>query len=640
MIDRKFLILAALFTLQPWTAAGEVATPAGGDGVASGTWTGVPRVIAVGDLHGSYEKAIRMFQGAGLVDADLHWNGGRQHLVVAGDMLDRGSGDRPLMALIRRLQGESRSAGGRVHVLLGNHEAMNLMRDLRYVNPESYQHWAADETKAARKAAWRVFKSTGADGRSEDELSSEFEESFPPGYFARQSSLEPQGEYGEWLLGLPAIVKINDVVYVHGGLTVETAVLGIDELNRRLGDDLRRHLAARQVLEDKGIISPLMTFGEIRWVAREGVEKADRLPPVLADAARDLDETFNSLLLGDMGPLWYRGNASEDERIEREMLERSLELLGAKAMVVAHSPTPNKQITSRFHGQLFRVDHDINTSDTLQALVIESEEIVVLDASTHQTSEPMRELPTGELEAQEAEMSDGERQEFLLRAAVIDSRFLGRGSTRPRLLELELEGHTERGIFKTVADGEAPSPAEAHDRFEHEVAAYRMDRLLGLNMVPVTVVREIDGQLGSLQSWVEGAVDQEASRAYDLELFAMDKCGSRLASSEVFDALIGNRDREPDDILCLVSGDRTFLIDHSEAFATATDLGWVEERSLTIEVDLLHALRALDRQSLESSLGDLLSASQIEAILERRDKVLDRVRLASQDAPASESTKP
>jgi hypothetical protein len=626
---RVLFTLGALLTLQAMALPG-LASAA--EQQAPGIWTGASKVTAVGDLHGSYDKAIRLLQAADLLDEDLRWIGGEQHLVVAGDFIDRGPGDRPLMDFFRRLQPESEAAGGRVHILLGNHEVMNLMRDLRYVNPEAHQFWADDEKKADRRAAWRIFSSSATANANGTRSKADFEEKFPPGYFARLQSFNPEGEYGQWLLGLPATVKINDVVFLHGGMTVESAALGVDEINQRLQDVLRRHLEAREVMEKKGVITPLMTFGEILWMARSAVNQADRLSRALVEAAQELDETFKSPLLGEMGPLWYRGGSFEDERIEREMLVRALELLDAKAIVVAHSPTQNQQITSRFYGQLYRVDHDIGGSENLQALVVESGEIMVLDASTGQTTQAVSELPTGRFDPRAAaEMSDSVLREFLAQAEIVDWRYLGRGTTRPRLLELEMGGVQRRGIFKTVEDGENPSLAAATDRFEHEVAAYRLDRKLGLNMVPATVIREIDGQRGSLQSWVEGAVDQEAAEAYDLELFDSDAIGKQLVRGQVFDALIGNFDRKPNDHLCLVNQDRLLLIDHSKAFSTSPELPWDEDNSLWVDPQLLAELRSLDRDSLGKLLGDLISDRQIEALLQRRDGILGRLSTASAD---------
>lgn len=625
MIQRALLTLVGVLALQGVGRAADSEVPS--------TWTGVSKVIAVGDLHGSYEKAIRLLQAAGLIDEDLHWSGGEQHLVVAGDFVDRGPSDRALMDFFRRLQPEAEAAGGRAHLLLGNHEAMNLMRDLRYVNPESYQAWAEDEKKADRRAAWRIFsKAMAASGKGQVSIE-EFDEQYPPGYFARQQSFDRDGEYGSWLLELPATVKINDVVFLHGGLTVETAALGIDEINRSLQEELREHLKAREYLEARGIVTPLMTFGEILWMAKDAMTRSEDLPRDIGRAVERIYASFKGLLLGENGPLWYRGGSFEDERIESEMIARVLELMDAKAVVVAHSPTPNQRITSRFHGQLYRVDHDINGSDNLQALVVESEEILVLDASTGETTQAESELPVGKFDPRSAErMSDSELREFLAEAAIVDWRYLGRGSTRPRLLELEMAGRRQRGIFKTVEETDSPSPEGSTDRFEHEVAAYRLDRELGLNMVPTTVIREIDGQRGSLQSWVEGAVDREAAEAYDLDLFENETVSEQLEQSEIFDALIGNFDRGPDDQLCLVNREKVLLIDHSKAFSTSPEIPGRAGRSYSVDPRLLAELQGLEQDHLEQLLGDLLSERQIEAIMQRRDKILARL---SASAPAT-----
>ncbi|MGB5660551.1 MAG: metallophosphoesterase, partial [Thermoanaerobaculia bacterium] len=572
---RQSIPLPAILVLLVLTGPGLIAAKPAPDQVSQYEWTEVTRVVAIGDLHGSYEKALRILKAAGLIDDDLRWIGGEEHLVITGDVLDRGTGGRELMDLIRRLQDEAQAAGGCVHMLLGNHEAMNLMRDLRYVNPEAYQAFAEEEKKADRRAALKSYLASRPKNANREVATNEFEEKYPPGYFARQQSLNPDGEYGQWLLGLPAIVKINDVIYMHGGLTEEIAELGVDETNRRLQSDLRGHLESRGVLERKGIIAPWMEYVDILWVRQQGREQADELSEDLRLAVGGLVGTADSLMLGERGPLWYRGGSHEDERIERDSLERTLELMSVRAIVVAHSPTAGREITSRFQNRLFRIDHDISSSEALQALVVEGDDIMVLDASTGRAIEAPMELPIGKLDPLAAEVwSDGDLESFLAQAEIVASRDLGRGSTRPRLLEMELEGKKQRGIFKNVSiDGESGSAGQA-DRYEHEVAAYRLDRMLELGLVPVCVLRELDGEQGSLQVWVEDAVDQESATVYELELFERDWVKARIAEGVFFDALIGNSDRGADDILCPVAGDKLFLVDHSKAFSTSKDIGW------------------------------------------------------------------
>ena len=595
-------------------------------------------MIAIGDLHGSYEKALELFQGAGLIDADHKWIGGEQHLVTAGDLLDRGTGDRQLMDLMMRLQKESEAAGGRVHVVLGNHESMNMLRDLRYVNPRSFAAWADDEKDADRKTAWRQYSNAQLGSDRKSKVVSDFQRDYPPGFFARQKSFNLDGEYGKWLLTLPAVVKINGVIYVHGGLTVETAALGLDELNRNVLNDLRRHLEARAVLEKEGLVASWMGFAAIVRVARTGLKQPPgRVSPSLLKAAQEIVDTAKGPYLSQEGPLWYRGNSFEDERIEREMLERSLELLGARAMVVAHSPTSSRRITSRFHGKLFKVDHNIGESEKLQALVVEADDIVVIEASTQLTMMPVSELPIGNhLPRDPAVLSDRDLRDLLAEGEIVDWRYLGRGSTRPRLLELKMNGHSQRGLYKNVENGVASSPEAATDRYQHEMAAYRLDRAIRLNMVPVTVLRSIDGELGSVQEWVEGAVDREAAEAYELALFDSDAAREQLSRGQVFDLLIGNPSRGSDDILSLVKGGKLYLIDHSKAFSTDTDFEWSDAQAATVDAEFLDAIGRLDRPSLMQELSELISEDQIDALLARRDKILNQA-VATTREPAGET---
>jgi len=211
-------------------------------------WDGVSRVVALGDVHGSYDKMVTLLEGTGMVDDQLRWIGGDQHLVFCGDLTDRGANDRSAMDLARRLQGEAETGGGKVHVVLGNHEVMNLTRDRRYWNADLLDEFANDETAAERKEALREFRAVqstqvaGADAA--------FDEKFPPGYFARARAFNPDGEYGSWLLELPTVVKVNGVLFLHGGLTRRVAELGLDEINAQVTANIRAFLASADEMGD------------------------------------------------------------------------------------------------------------------------------------------------------------------------------------------------------------------------------------------------------------------------------------------------------------------------------------------------------------------------------------------------------
>ena len=622
----RLLAMLALVPLPGIGLADRAAAAA--EKTSPGVWKNVSRVVAVGDVHGNHDKLVGLLGTAELIDDELRWVGGEQHLVVAGDFLDRGLDDRPLMDLLRRLERESIAAGGRVHVLLGNHEVMNLLRDLRYVSPASYSHFAPEERKADRKAAARQFtERLGLEWNAYTYR--RFEERFPKGYFARLRALDADGEYGGWLMRLPTIVKINGVAYVHGGLNEEFAPLGVEGINRRVTDLLAQALKARAALERENMVSPEMSTLEVLEAARTAAEKGRTARTARRrEKAEAYVEAATDPILRIEGPLWYRGNALRDERLERDIVDRVLEALDAEALVVSHSPTSMNRITSRFHGRLFRIDHGIDGSDAALALVAELGEIMVLNGSTRETSTPVREFPLGQLGAAGVnEMSDAEIVELLSRSRVVDVRPLGKGSTRPQLMMLERRGEVRRAIFKNVED------RARNDRYQHEVAAYRLDRILGLGMVPVTVLRTLKGKTGSLQVWVDAALDLEAAEGYNISFFETDGKVSQLALGRVFDALIGNDGRKPADILGLTNAEKVLLIDHSKAFSTSPELPASVAGELTVPERLVTALEGLDRAILDAELGKLISARQIEALLARRDAILASLAPAPTESP-------
>ncbi|HLE69128.1 MAG TPA: metallophosphoesterase, partial [Vicinamibacteria bacterium] len=90
-------------------------------------WIGVARIVAIGDVHGAFDNMVAVLKNAGILDEKLKWKGGKAHLVQNGDVVDRGPHSRKAMDLLMELEEQAEKAGGRVHVLIGNHEAMNLV---------------------------------------------------------------------------------------------------------------------------------------------------------------------------------------------------------------------------------------------------------------------------------------------------------------------------------------------------------------------------------------------------------------------------------------------------------------------------------------------------------------------------------
>jgi hypothetical protein len=133
-----------------------------------------------------------------------------------------------------------------VHVVLGNHEVMNLVGDLRYASPDELATYAADEDPKDRKHALRHFTQAKlADNPDLRKVHQDFERRCPRGYFGQRKAFAPEGTFGSWLLAQQIVVVINDVAFVHGGLSPLLLELEPDEINRVAMGQLRGFVQAR-----------------------------------------------------------------------------------------------------------------------------------------------------------------------------------------------------------------------------------------------------------------------------------------------------------------------------------------------------------------------------------------------------------
>jgi hypothetical protein len=278
------------------------------------------RIVAIGDVHGAYDRFVETLRAAGLVDGRTRWSGGRAILVQTGDVLDRGPDSRKALDLLRRLEGEAMRAGGGVYPLLGNHEVMRLIGDWRYVNPEEIAAFRTADSADLRERAY-AFVVAAAAGRAKElqqpfdapAFREQFMKEVPLGYVEIRQAFGPAGEYGRWLRERHAVVKIDGVVFVHGGITAATAALGCAGINEAVRRDL--------------------------MVANPTPEQAQTL-----------------LSSSEAGPLWYRGLAEEPDPAFAPEVTTILGVLGARAIVIGHTFPAGFRITPRFDGRVIQID--------------------------------------------------------------------------------------------------------------------------------------------------------------------------------------------------------------------------------------------------------------------------------------------
>ncbi|MCG8607001.1 metallophosphoesterase [bacterium] len=142
----------------------------------------VDSIYVLGDLHGEFENLKELLIKANLVDFELNWRGGRRHLVALGDIFDRGHDVTKTLWFLYKLERQARIAGGRVHVVLGNHEIMTFCNDLRYLS-------------------------------GKENLIGQLHGTTYSNLFNVRHSL-----LGRWLASKPGLIKINEILFAHGGV--------------------------------------------------------------------------------------------------------------------------------------------------------------------------------------------------------------------------------------------------------------------------------------------------------------------------------------------------------------------------------------------------------------------------------------
>jgi hypothetical protein len=234
----------------------------------------VDSLFVVGDVHGEFDTLTAVLENAGLIDSDARWSAGRNHLVFLGDLFDRGSDVTRTLWFIYGLERQAEAAGGRVHVVLGNHEIMVLTNDLRYVSEKEQLIAELHGTPYARL------------------------------FDVRRSVL------GTWLATKPGLIRIGDVLLAHGGVGRDFAAYSLQAFDDTLAAFMSEELFYRWSLPP------------------------DTLLPRIAMDSTALERRLD-FFFGENSVFWYRGYVRADTL--QEELRRVLDRFESELHVVAHT---------------------------------------------------------------------------------------------------------------------------------------------------------------------------------------------------------------------------------------------------------------------------------------------------------------
>lgn len=301
-------------------------------------WREVERIVAVADLHGDFDRFTLILRGTGLIDASLDWSGGSTHLVQLGDVMDRGARARDIFDLLIKLEKQAREAGGEVHVLLGNHEEANLLGTA--VDVKGYLNWRQFVSflpnyfreKMEKKLQKELMESPPGEDGGEARTARFWTDLMTDDTEARSLYIwNFRKLYKKWLLKKNVVIRINDVIFVHGGISEEYSTWSLKDINKRARLELDAYIRERAVPR--------------------------------------------KIVYVDDGPLWFRGLIRSDEKDFLDDVKRILDNLDARVIVVGHTVrknTPSGDL-SRFEGRIWGIDTGISSfyGGPPSALVIE-----------------------------------------------------------------------------------------------------------------------------------------------------------------------------------------------------------------------------------------------------------------------------
>jgi len=251
----------------------------------------IRKIAALSDIHGQYDLAVEILKNNKIIDKKLNWNFGKGHLIIVGDIFDRGDKVNEILWLIYKLENQAKRKGGRVHFLLGNHEYMILHKDLRYIN-EKY--------KLTSKL-----------------LNTEYDE-----LYGKNTLI------GRWLRSKSTILKINNNVFVHGGISKD--FLAKNDFNIKNINDIMRKSIDRSIKE---------------------MESTD----------------FYKIYYGRSSLIWYRGYFL-DKNLKDKDVSDILNDINSEHIVVGHCS--HDEVVSLFDNKIFGVDSSIKKGKYGELLLI------------------------------------------------------------------------------------------------------------------------------------------------------------------------------------------------------------------------------------------------------------------------------
>ena len=529
--------------------------------------------------------------------------------------------------------------------------------DSEQTRAQAYRDWAA----------WRE-KNPFFEPQTEDQ----WNKLYPLGYFEYVEAIGPDGQYGDWLRSLPVAVKIDETIFLHGGIGPDYLDQSIQKINKKHFEVQEALDTDRAFLVRQGSILPFFTLAELNQALIGRIQQRDRNAAMserekwmFNKTARDLSE-LGRLLDAD-SPLWFRGYHSLDDEGLSSLVHSLNKSYGTEHYVVAHTVQPSATISQRLGASIFLIDTGMLSShyggrpsaleiiDGRFTAIYPEDRSVLHEAETGGAYVPaVSRQPdaTGLLEtlselalAQPPYVGgddfkwpgrDGEAlpfqnhaeiKHFLNNAAVADIEDIPVGVTKPKKVTLQMNGVTAYAAFRDVniikerqrmADGTIAM--FFRDNYKNEVAAYELGLALGFTNIPPAVLRTIDGAEGSLQLWVEGPISEKERMAEGKSAPDKVRWRRQIFDMDVFDALINNLDRNQGNILWDADWN-LWMIDHTRSFGRDPKVRKRQDVQM-VSQSLYDAIQGLDPKQVKEMMKPYMSGMDAGGLMKRQKNLL------------------
>jgi hypothetical protein len=566
-------------------------------------WKDVKKIVAVGDVHGDYDNFVKILKAARIVDESLHWIAGQTHFVQTGDIIDRGDNARLVYDMIKRLETEAEEAGGKVHMLIGNHEELNItgvaIGQPGYVTPYQFASFLPDKLREKKENEFRksienqVKEGTNSDpALIEAFLETKWQELMKDKKLQVLYTDTFNENYGEWIIEHNAAVKINDIIFVHGGINLKYSTWSLQEIN----ETLRKELTHYRLAYKRGI-----------------APRIDR-----------------KILYQPDSPLWYRDFAIKNEKSYKKIVGRILKNLEANCMVIAHTPRgsaivpEHKEEISRFDQRIWMIDTGISDFyfGILSYLLIENGKFS-LTAWRDEEVESVQEEVLTPRESIEEETKKTPQEYYLLRAKIVAvEKDTVPGRTGAWKVTLDDGTTRKRAFFKHVHRNR---PTLLPDSYSYEIAAYELDKLLDLQRIPPAVAREIDGVKGSLQLRIENCFPLDEQRIKKIRPPNSKTFENDLEEINVFENLTYCERKELDDILINKKDWKVWRLDFSEAFSPTPKL-ISGQNIVRCSKKLFNNLQKLKNEAIKEELKSYINEEEISALIKRKNLIIETIK--------------